>query len=329
MIRRLRTLTADGTNPVRNLAMEAYLLETVPEDACVFYLWQNAHTVVIGRNQNAWKECRVATLREDGGHLVRRLSGGGAVYHDLGNLNFTFLLPEREYDLARQQEVILRAVRSFGLDARVTGRNDIEIDGRKFSGNAFYRHAGRAYHHGTLLLHVDTERMGRYLNADPAKLAGKGVDSVRARVVNLCDLQPRITVDAMRTALIQAFGEVYGGRPRDVDRNLMDESRLRALEARFGSWDWSFGRPIPFTWRAARRFAWGELEICFEVEGGRVKRCACYSDAMDERLAPRIAERLTGCALSGKALCAALDGLLGECAGPVRDVQRFLNEQEL
>lgn len=329
MIRRLYTLTADGTDPVRNLAMEAYLLETVPEDACILYLWQNARTVIVGRNQNAWKECRVSTLQADGGRLVRRLSGGGAVYHDLGNLNFTFLLAEKEYDLARQQEVLLRAVRALGLDARITGRNDIEIDGRKFSGNAFYRHAGRAYHHGTLLLHVDTERMGRYLNADPAKLAGKGVDSVRARVVNLCDLQPRITVDVMRFALTRSFGEVYGGRPQDVDRGQMDEGRLRALEERFGSWDWIFGRPIPFTWRAARRFDWGGLEICLEVERGRVKRCVCYSDAMDERLAPRIAERLTGCPLSRAALCAALSGLPEENAGPVRDVQGFLSEQEL
>lgn len=329
MIQRLYTLTADGTAPVRNLAMEAYLLETVPEDACILYLWQNAHTVVVGRNQNAWKECRVSTLRAEGGRLVRRLSGGGAVYHDLGNLNFTFLLAEKEYDLARQQEVLLRAARAFGLDARITGRNDIEIDGRKFSGNAFYRHAGRAYHHGTLLLHVDTERMGRYLNADPAKLAGKGVDSVRARVVNLCDLQPRITVDAMRLALTQAFGEVYRGRPQELDRGQMAEGRLREMEERFGSWDWIFGRPIPFTWRAARRFDWGGLEICLEVERGRVKRCVCYSDAMDERLAPRIAEQLTGCPLSRAALCAALSGLSEEYGGPVRDVQGFLSEQEL
>ena len=316
---------AAGTDPVANLALEARLLEWVPEGTCVLYLWQNAHTVVIGRNQNAWRECDVARLRADGGSLVRRLSGGGAVYHDLGNLNFTFLLAQRDYDLPRQQAVILRAVRSFGLDARVTGRNDLEIDGRKFSGNAYYRQADRAYHHGTLLLQADMARMETYLHVDQAKLAGKGVPSVRARVVNLCELSPSVTVDSMRDALIEAFEQEYGAASERMQASQLADERLRALEMQFASRDWIYGRAIPFTWSAQRRFPWGKLELQFQVNEGIVRACACYSDAMDEGLAARLEEAFCGCALEADALAGAIEGLPD--AQVREDIAHFLHEQ--
>jgi len=117
MIRQLLTYRDGCTDPHRNLATEAYLTETVPEDTCILYLWQNRHTVVIGRNQNAWRECRTTLLEQEGGVLARRLSGGGAVYHDMGNLNFTFSLPTADYDLRRQQEVLVAACRRLGIPA--------------------------------------------------------------------------------------------------------------------------------------------------------------------------------------------------------------------
>lgn len=209
MIRSLYVCRGRGTDPYENLALEEALLSRVGEGELILYLWQNERTVVIGKNQNPWKECRTALLAEEGGHLARRLSGGGAVFHDLGNLNFTFLMPEAEYALSRQLSVIELACRSLGVPVQRSGRNDLLADGRKFSGNAFYKHNGKAYHHGTLMVDVDLERVSRYLSPSRAKLAAKGVDSVRSRVVNLKELVPDLTVERLADALVDALLDVY------------------------------------------------------------------------------------------------------------------------
>ena len=152
MIERISVIDADGTDPYRNIALEECLLHDVRPGQCILYLWQNQRTVVLGRNQNALDECDVTALERDGGHLARRLSGGGAVYHDLGNLNFTFLVPTADYDQRAQTETILGAVRAMGVDAMRTGRNDLVVDGRKFSGHAYYHTGDKSYHHGTLMV---------------------------------------------------------------------------------------------------------------------------------------------------------------------------------
>ena len=209
MIKRLLLCRSRSFDPYENLALEEALLSRVGEGELILYLWQNECSVVIGRNQNPWKECRTALLAEEGGCLARRLSGGGAVFHDRGNLNFTFLMTAGDYDLPRQLTVLERACQSLGIPARRSGRNDLLADGRKFSGNAFYKHNGKAYHHGTLMLDVDMEMVQRYLSPSKAKLAAKGVDSVRSRVVNLREFVPDLTIPQLADALIAALAEVY------------------------------------------------------------------------------------------------------------------------
>lgn len=309
MIENLLTYESGSFDPFLNLAMEQHLLETVGGGCCLLYLWQNQNTVVIGRNQNPWAECRSSLLEAEGGHLARRLSGGGAVFHDLGNLNFTFLVPSSDYDLEKQQRVLLEACRAFGIPAELSGRNDLTADGRKFSGNAFYHNGARSYHHGTLLVDVDGEKLARYLTPTKAKLETKGVASVRSRVVNLIELCPALTIDSLKKALIDAFERVYG--LKSVPRILTDADRQRVTELRetYSSWAWRYGQRLPFTCRAQGRFPWGGVEIQLDVDQGTIRRAAVYSDDMDFAFPPALKTALTGCRFDRDALAARLEAV--------------------
>ena len=306
MINKIKLYESNSFDPYLNLATEQYLMETVEGDACILFLWQNQNTVVIGKNQNAWKECRTALLSEEGGFLARRLSGGGAVFHDLGNLNFTFLMPQSEYDLDRQFTVIAEAVSLLGLKGERSGRNDVLAEGRKFSGNAFYKNGKQAYHHGTLLIDVDMNKLGRYLNPSKAKLQAKGVDSVRSRVVNLKELSPAITVETMKEAMTKAFCKVYD-RPMTVIREEdLDHAAIETLRRRNASWEWNYGQKLPFSAEFEARFPWGGIQICLQVENGIVSSCKVYSDSMDWSVAPLLEPVFLGCRYEKEALQAVV-----------------------
>lgn len=306
MIRKLKLYQGTSFDPYYNLAVEQSLLESVEENEAILYLWQNQNTVVIGRNQNPWKECRTTLLQEEGGHLARRLSGGGAVFHDLGNLNFTFLLPQSEYNLDRQFRVIGEAVASFGIATERSGRNDMLADGRKFSGNAFYKNGRQAYHHGTLLVAADMDRMTRYLNPSKAKLQAKGVDSVRSRVVNLEQLNSNVTVPALKAAMAEAFGRIYGLPVTEIGENDLDHRGIEALYRRNCSWEWNFGIKLPFSVSCEERFHWGMIQLEAQVENGIIVRLRVYSDAMDWQIAPQLEKVLTGIPLTLEAVSEAL-----------------------
>jgi len=299
MIEHLYSITAEGTSPYRNQALERYLLEHAGSTDCVLYLWQNRRTVVIGRNQNAWKECSCSRLEADGGFLARRLSGGGAVFHDSGNLNFTFICSTENYNEPRQTDVILEAVRQFGIPAECTGRNDITVNGKKFSGNACYRTDRACFHHGTLLLSENKEDLVKYLTVSPEKLSAKGVDSVRSRVTNLCEYVPGLTTGTVSEKLFTSFAAVYGlpVKPYRVDR--IDEKELSGFEADFASWNWRYGRAIPFTAERHRRSAWGSLDIQLAVREGIIADAVLWTDALDTGLVQEAAGVLEGCRFSG------------------------------
>ncbi|MDR0897669.1 MAG: lipoate--protein ligase [Oscillospiraceae bacterium] len=308
---RARVLVSTDTNPHRNLAREEALLlrYDVGCEEPILYLWQNAATVVIGRNQNAWRECRADLLRQEGGTLARRTTGGGAVFHDLGNLNFSFLLPRAQYDLTRQLNVVREAVAAFGIDCAFSGRNDLLAEGRKFSGNAFRFTAQGALHHGTLMVRVDPEKMGRYLQVSPAKLAARGVKSVASRVVNLADLGT-VTIDAMREAMGRAFAAAYGAAtPEDADA--LDIPGSAALAERNATWDWNYGAAPSFDIALEHRFDWGGVELHLNVQSGRVAQCAVYTDAMDADLADALQAALLNCPLRPDALAERVGGEVG------------------
>ncbi len=306
MISRLKYFIGRETDPYRNIALEKYLTLRAAEGECILFLWQNQRTVVVGRNQNAWEECRIKALQEDGGHLARRLSGGGAVYHDLGNLNFSFAARKADYDAARQSEVILLAVRMLGVPAERTGRNDFEADGRKFSGNAFYETKGCRCHHGTIMLNVDTAAMAKYLNAAPAKLRSKGVSSVRARVTNLKEYCPDISAETLKSRLLEAFEEIYGLSADEWALDGRAEEEIQKEAEILASESWLFPPRIPFTAEMDRRFSWGGVRLCLNVKQNRVTAADCWSDAMDEQFIRGIRESLAGCSYDGDTLTARL-----------------------
>lgn len=330
MIDKIQYVVTKETNPYRNIALEEYLLQNVETGTCILYLWQNRHTIVIGRNQNCWKECKVDGLEKDGGFLARRLSGGGAVFHDMGNLNFTFLVPKEDYDVDRQLKVIIEACRLLGVHAEKTGRNDITIDGRKFSGNAFYKTEKSCYHHGTLLLHVDMENLSRYLNVSTDKLQAKGVSSVKSRVTNLKDFCPEITVELMTKKLIEAFQNVYGLTAEELREDELPKDVLEEKYRFFSDPAWKYGRHLPFTFRAAKRFGWGDADLQLEVKEGRIADAVIFSDAMDETFLLQIPEALKECEFRQDAMKKSLQSIpcnTEEQKEIIKDVETLLKEE--
>lgn len=305
-----RILTGDSFDPWHNLAVEERLFDILKEDECIFYLWQNKNTVVIGRHQNAWKECRTKLLEDEGGKLARRSSGGGAVFHDLGNLNFTFVVPREKYDVQRQLNVIRKAVASFGIETEFTGRNDLVVSGSgaKFSGNAFRFSDKTGLHHGTIMMDVDVDKLGRYLAPGKDKLKAKGIESVRSRVCNLKALNHEITIENMTKALKNAFQQEYGPA-EEMSMNDIAGSELTALEEKYSSWDFRMGRALPFDVTLENRFSWGGVTMELSLKDGVIKEAQVFSDAMDEALIEKISPALVGARYENAALADAIKSL--------------------
>ena len=294
MILQLKYINTYSTNPYRNLAFEEYMLNNVNEGECILYLWQNRHTVVIGKNQNAYKECNISALEADGGFLARRPSGGGAVYHDNGNLNFTFITTANNYNLDKQLSVIIEAVGDYAIHARQTGRNDISIDDRKFSGNAFLVRGEKMYHHGTILVDVNMSSLSKYLNVSEKKLKAKSVDSVKSRVVNLRELNREISIDSMRRSLVCAFEKVYAQKSAEIKEESIYNADVEALINKYTSEQWRFGKNAKADFELSDKFSWGEVSIRFCINSSTIDDVSVFTDAMDTGIAEKIESILLG-----------------------------------
>ena len=204
-------ICSENTSPYYNLALERSLFDFVDEDTVILYLWQNSHTIVIGKNQNAYAECKVDEFIKDGGTLARRPSGGGAVYHDLGNLNFSIICKESIAKEHTYQRIVKEALGYFGIVSEFNGRNDLTVNDKKFSGNAFYVKDDVMCQHGTILINSDFKELSKYLTPDISKLERNHVKSVESRVVNLSEISNQITVESMKEAMIKATNAVRIG----------------------------------------------------------------------------------------------------------------------
>ncbi len=306
MTNRLYVIETDNTNPYHNLALEEALLNMVPVDAVILYLWQNRRTVVIGCNQNAYAQCRVEALRADGGYLARRKSGGGAVFHDLGNLNFTFLAQTDNYSVDRQLDVIVRAVGALGIEAARSGRNDITVDGKKFSGNAFFHSRARHLHHGTILVDSRKEDVARYLTVNTEKLRASGVNSVQSRVANLREFCQMIDLLRVKQALIRAAEETYRLAATPLREAELDAGEIARLTDRYSAWEWLYGKKLALTNEFHGRFAWGELQLELRVERGCIQEAIAYTDALDTEFSKILSRALTAVPYHVREIQAAL-----------------------
>lgn len=298
MIKNLFILQSKSLDARVNQAVEAALISMAKaafKNSFILYLWANDNAVFIGKNQNAYLECDIALLEKEGGVLCRRITGGGAVYHDAGNLNYTFIAPrcatEAEapngcYDEKKQFQVVINAIKSMGIDAELSGRNDMTVQGRKFSGNAFYKDNETGMHHGTLLIKSDYQKIARYLTAGKIKLKSKGVESVAVRVINLCEVAALCTINKenISRALIQAVSDYIKLSPHFLTQDDIDKNEFDRWYAYFRDQKRLYGDDVYYDARIEHRFDWGTADIRLKMDGGRIVKARIYSDGLNARL---------------------------------------------
>ena len=241
MITTIKYLIADSTSPYRNLAMEEYLMTQVGKNTCILYLWQDRNTVEIGRNQNARKELRLNEIQKNGARISRRLAGGGACFHDLGNLNFSFLTLQEEMDDKRLSGVILRAVRGLGIDAGRSESGILMADGRKFCNSVTYTKDGHSCYRGSIMVNSNLTRVCKYINPASSRVKSKGADSIRSKVVNLQECLSSLTVEALRDIVravsipVVAIGGINAGNIAQLKGSNVDGAAV--ISAIFGAED--------------------------------------------------------------------------------------------
>ncbi|MBE6917300.1 MAG: lipoate--protein ligase [Ruminococcaceae bacterium] len=315
------------TDPTFNLALEEYVFEHMPRENEYFLTWRNDNAIIIGRHQNTVAEINEEFVRERGIRVVRRLSGGGAVYHDLGNLNFTFIVDAEQgqkVDLRRFCQPIADTLCALGANATVDGRNDILIDGKKISGNAQYVRQGRVMHHGTILFDSDMSVLDPALKPDPAKMQNKGVKSVRSRVTNVrpC-LREDMTIEQFRTALTQSLF-----RGDDFVRYELTDTDIAAIteiqKQRYALHEWNYGFCEAAQITHKRRFeGCGSVEAHISTENAKITSLRFHGDYFSTLPTEELAAKLIGKPLAKDALLTALDGI------PVSDYITGLSRDDL
>ena len=302
----MKYLINPSTDPHYNMAFDEFCLEHLQADEPVFYLWQNRPAVIIGLNQSAYAEVNLKYLEENGIALARRVTGGGAVYHDLQNLNYTITgrIRDLEKDCPAYVETMARALRTLGVPAELSGRNDILVDGRKCSGYAKRVSKNRLMIHGTLMYDVDIDALTKALAVPGSKLSAAGIASVRSRVANLKEYLPQFSGigefrDALQAMLSGTDGEI-----------VLSPDKLAAVEAdaeaKFRTWDWIFGHSPAVQFAVSRKYTCGTVEARFSLHAGRISGLRFGGDFMGDLPAARIETVLQNCRFTREDLLAAL-----------------------
>lgn len=314
----------DVVDPRLNLAIEEHLLRNVQTDEPILLFYVNEPSVIIGRNQNSIEEIDPGYIESNGIHVVRRLSGGGAVYHDLGNLNFSFVTSGRQdlHNFSKFTAPVVELLRSRGVDATVSGSSDIFASGKKISGNAQYAAAGRMFSHGTLLFDTNLEHMLRALNPRQAVIESKAVQSIRNFVTNIRELLPEDSdIPALKEMLLQA---IFGAGP--INRLPLQETDWlqigRIRDERYDNWDWNYGRAPQFNIQKSDRFGVGKIDARIEVIKGKIASIRIFGDFAGNSDISGFESRLTGVRFRREALSTALNGIeIDAYFGPIEPAE--------
>ena len=302
----MKYLQNNSIDPHFNMAFDEFCLEQLKADEPVFYLWQNRPSVIIGLNQSAYAEVNLPYLREKGILLARRVTGGGAVYHDLQNLNYTITgrIRDLETDYPAYVETMARALRTLGVPAEVSGRNDILVDGRKCSGYAKRVSKDRLMIHGTLMYDVDIDTLTQVLATPGSKLSAAGISSVRSRVANLKAYLPQFEDIHAFQAALQAL---LAGMDEEIRLTDAQRAQIEAdASAKFRTWEWIYGHSPVATFRDGQKFACGRVEAAFSLKAGCIHGLRFSGDFLGNLPPDCIADALQGCRYTREAIYAVI-----------------------
>lgn len=276
----------DITDPTLNLAMEEYVLKNMPKDDSYFLFYVNRPSIIIGKNQNTIEEVNQPYIDEHGIDVVRRISGGGAVYHDTGNLNFSFVTDDDGnsfHNFKKFTEPIVEALQSLGVDADMSGRNDIQVGSAKISGNAMVKVKGRMFSHGTLMLNSELNEVQNALKVNPAKIKSKGIKSVRSRVANISEfLDEPLDIDRFKEIILKTiFGEAT-----QVEEYILTDDDWKKIEQlsneKYRTWEWNYGRNPKYNFEREEKFEKGFVQIKLDVKKGRIEHAKIFGDFFGE-----------------------------------------------
>ncbi|WP_079507960.1 lipoate--protein ligase [Mesobacillus jeotgali] len=286
------------TDPRINLAIEEYALKNLDINETYLLFYINEPSIIIGKNQNTIEEINTEYVEKNGIHVVRRLSGGGAVYHDLGNLNFSFITKDDGdsfHNFRKFTEPVVNALRKMGVDAELSGRNDLLAEGRKISGNAQFSTRGRMFSHGTLLFDSEIENVVSALNVKKDKIESKGIKSIRSRVANISEfLSNKVTIEEFRSLLLKNIFEGLDEIPEYVLTEKDWENIHELSKERYQNWDWNYGKSPKFNLQHSHRFPVGQIDVRFEVNKGIIDHCKIYGDFFGVGDVTVIEDKLTG-----------------------------------
>ncbi|MDR6549644.1 lipoate--protein ligase [Paenibacillus qinlingensis] len=288
------------TDPRINLAIEEFALRQLPAGESYLLFYINEPSIIIGKNQNTIEEINAEYVKENNLHVVRRLSGGGAVYHDLGNLNFSFITQDDGNSFHNFQKFtapVVEALHGLGIEAELTGRNDIQVGERKISGNAQFSTKGRMFSHGTLLFDSEVENVVSALRVDPDKIQSKGIKSIRSRVANIVEfLKEPLTMEAFRVKLLTS---IFGVNEASVPTYKLTEEDWNQIhqisEERYQNWDWNYGKSPKSTVQHAKRIEGiGRIDIRLAIEEGHIRQVKIFGDFFGAHDVAELEEKLTG-----------------------------------